>query len=93
MDNELVEELRKTINKLGSINELNEEYSKPLVDDVAVQYIADRNLVWWWEGLLEKLVVIKYGDSLGWNYEDVLFDSLWGRFFSIPLRIQLRPPS
>ena len=68
MDTELVEELRKTIDKLGSINELNEEDSKSLVDDLAVQYIADRNLVWWWEGLLDKPVVINYGDSLGWDY-------------------------
>lgn len=68
MNTELIEELRSNISSPDLIRELSREDAKSLVNDIASRYLADRTLVWWWEGLLEKPAVVNYGEALGWDY-------------------------
>lgn len=67
MDSALTKELREKLGSLSSIHELNQEGAISLLNEIATQYVADRACVWWWDGLLEKPVVVDYGEDLGWD--------------------------
>ena len=66
MENELLNDLRAFVEKnSSSIIELNAIDSASASNNIAKNFIKNRNNIWWWEELNQKSITIEYGSSDG----------------------------
>lgn len=67
LNDELNNEIRNILASGMQIDELNDDSSKQIINDIAEQYVIDRDFIWWWECLSKENTIIDYDDGLGWD--------------------------
>jgi hypothetical protein len=68
LNNELNNEIGNSLASGISLHKINDGNAKDIIDNVAEQYVNDRDFIWWWECLSKENITIDYDDGLGWNY-------------------------
>lgn len=66
MDIELLSEIHNEMTNIGGIIEISDDKASSITNKIAKNYINDRSLVWWWEGLSVSPFEINYGDEYSW---------------------------
>jgi len=66
MDIELLSEIHNEMTNIGGIIEISDDKASSITNKIAKNYINDRSLVWWWEGLSVSHFEINYGDEYSW---------------------------
>lgn len=61
---DLLRELRSSLPRFPSVRELDSRTADELADRIAQRYVADPDMIWWWESLSQPSATIDYGEKV-----------------------------